>query len=88
MSILYRQNPDMVATEMDGDFVMMNIGTGEYYSIRGSGARIWELASTPIAEAELVKAICDEFNVEEAVCTADVRSFLAELLEAGLILND
>lgn len=88
MSILYRQNPDMVATEMDGDFVMMNIGTGEYYSIRGAGARIWELASTPIAEAELVKTLCDEFAVEETVCTADVRRFVAELLEAGLILNE
>lgn len=88
MSILYRQNPDMVATEMDGDFVMMNIATGEYYSIRGSGARIWELASTPVSEAELVKTICDEFNVEEAVCITDVRRFLAELLESGLILND
>jgi hypothetical protein len=88
MSILYRQNPDMVATEMDGDFVMMNTGTGEYYSIRGSGARMWELASVPISESELVKAICDECNVEEAVCTIDVRKFLTELLEAGLILND
>jgi hypothetical protein len=88
MSILYRQNPDMVATEMDGDFVMMNIATGEYYNIRGSGARIWELSSAPIAELDLVKAICDEFDVEEAVCTTDVRRFVAEMLEAGLILKD
>ena len=88
MTILYRQNPDMVATEMDGDVVMMNIGTGEYYSIRGSGARMWELASTPIAEVELVKTICDEYDVDEAACKTDVRRFLAELLEAGLILNN
>ena len=88
MSILYRQNPDMVATAMDGDVVMMNIGTGEYFSIRGSGARIWELARSPISELDLVKAICDEFNVEEAVCKTDVRKFLTELLDAGLILND
>jgi len=88
MSILYRQNPDMVATEMDGDIVMMNTGTGEYYSIRGSGARIWELASAPITELDLVNRICDEFDVAEAVCAADVRVFLAELLEARLILKD
>ena len=87
MTILYRQNPDMVATEMDGDFVMMNIGSGEYFSIRGVGARIWELASTPLAELDLVKTLCDEFDVDETACTSDVRRFLAELLEAGLILN-
>lgn len=88
MSALYRRNPDMVATEMDGDFVMMNIGTGEYYNIRGSGARIWELAGAPISELDIVKTLCDEFEVDEAVCTTDVRAFLAEMLETGLILKD
>lgn len=88
MSKLYRQNPDMVTTEMDGDVVMMHIGTGEYYSIQGTGARIWELASAPIAEVDLVKTICEEYDVGEAACTTDVRGFLTELIEAGLILND
>jgi hypothetical protein len=72
---------------MDGDFVMLNVNTGEYHSISGSGVRIWELSEKPVTEGQIVQAICAEFDVAEEVCQADVRGFLDELLEAGLILS-
>jgi hypothetical protein len=87
MNILYRRNQDILVTEMDGDFVMMNVETGEYHSIRGSGVRIWELAETPVTEAQIVQAICAECDVAEDVCTVDVRQFLGDLLGAGLLLK-
>ena len=87
MNVLYRRNPDILATEMDGDFVMMNVDTGEYHSIRGSGVRIWELAEAPVTERQIVEALCAEFDVPEDVCHSDVRKFLDELLGAGLILS-
>jgi len=54
MSVLYCRNQDILVTEMDGDFVMMNVETGDYHSIRGSGVRIWELAETPVTEGQIV----------------------------------
>lgn len=88
MNTLYRQNPDILATEMDGEFVMMNADTDEYHSIRGSGARIWELTKNPITEKQIVETICAECDVTEDVCAVDVRRFLTELLGAGLILSN
>ena len=40
MSALYRRNPDMVATEMDGDFVIVTVGTDKYYHTLRSGPPI------------------------------------------------
>ena len=87
MSGSYYRNPEILTSEMDGDFVMMNSGTGEYHSIRGSGAVVWELVGTPVTEAQLVTAICAQYDVDEDVCRADVRRFLDELLAAGLVLS-
>lgn len=87
MNIQYRRNQDILVTEMDGDFVMMNVDTGEYHSIRGSGVRIWELAESPVTERQIVETICAECDISEDVCTADIRRFLAELLGAGLLLS-
>jgi hypothetical protein len=87
MNASYYRNPDILSTEMDGEFVMMNVGSNEYHSIRGSGVRIWELAENPITESQIVEAICAEFDVAEDVCKADVRGFLEEMLGAGLILR-
>jgi len=87
MSVLYCRNQDILVTEMDGDFVMMNVETGDYHSIRGSGVRIWELAETPVTEGQIVATICAECDVPEDVCTADVRQFLDDLLGAGLLLK-
>ena len=86
MNNSYCRNPNIVAAEMDGDFVMMNVESGEYYSIRGSGARIWDLAERPVTESEIVETLCDECEVDESTCRADVRKFLDESLEAGLIM--
>ena len=87
MSGLYHRNPNILATDMDGEYVMMNVDSNEYHSIKGSGVRIWELAESPITEKQIVEAICAEFDVTEDVCKADVRGFLDEMLGAGLILS-
>ena len=86
MEEYYRRNPEIIATEMDDDLVMMDVESGHYFNIRGSGARIWELTKAPVTETAIVRTLCAECDVDEATCRADVQKFLTELREAGLIL--
>ncbi len=79
------QNPDICATDMNGDTVMLDIERGEYFGLGGVGSRIWELLAQPATLATLVTTLCNEFEVEAAVCDNDTRTFLNYLYEHGLI---
>lgn len=81
----FQRNPDLVSTDMDGDTVMMDISHGEYYGIGGVGSRVWDLLASPVSLAEIVKTICDEFDVDEATCQADMERFVGELQGLGLV---
>lgn len=79
------RNPDLIATDMDGETVMMSISRGTYFGLGGIGGRIWVLLAEPLSLAQLVQTVCDEYEVDEATCHADVEQFVNELLTHGLV---
>ena len=80
------RNPDLIATDMDGDTVMMSIERGEYYGVSGVGTRIWELLEKPITLSQVITTICADFEVDEATCQADAERFIRELMDNGMVL--
>lgn len=81
----YRRNPDLLSVDMDGDLVMMSIETGSYFGVSGIGPFIWELIETPRGIAEMVDAICGEFEVDPETASADLAGFLGQLSDNGMI---
>ena len=80
-----RRSPDALATQVDGDIMMLVLSTGMYHSLSGVAARIWELLETPATAAELSARIADEYGVSLDRCRADTDAFLADLTRAGLV---
>jgi len=81
----YLRNPELIATDMDGETVMMSLARGEYFGLGGVGGYLWELLAVPHSLDELVDSVCAEFEVDEARGRADLEAFLAELLKNELI---
>lgn len=79
------RNPDLVAADIDGDVVMLDVERGEYFGIGGIGPRIWELLDQPTTMAGIVDTICAEYDVDAGTCRADVERFLGELRQADLV---
>lgn len=75
----------LVATDMDGETVMMNVSQGTYFGLGGIGGRIWTLLTEPATVEHMVRTICSEYAVDEATCRVDVEQFLQELLTHGLV---
>ncbi len=42
------QIEEIVASDIDGETVMMSIENGEYYGLDDIGSRIWELIEKPV----------------------------------------
>ncbi|MEM8793226.1 MAG: PqqD family peptide modification chaperone [Pseudomonadota bacterium] len=69
-----------------GDRVMaMSLDEGKYFAMQSTGGRIWDLLEAPKSEAELVEALCAEYDVAPAQCLRDLRAFLNDLRDHGLI---
>ena len=79
------RDPDLVATEMDGELVMMSIERGEYFGLNRVGSRIWELLHSPMRMHELCDRLEQEFEIDAARCREEVLAFVGELLEQGLV---
>ena len=84
-SSIVRRNADLLSVEMDGDLVMMSIESGNYFGVSGIGPHVWQLIETPQSLGELVEAVCAEFEVDPETASADLRRFLGELSEHGMI---
>jgi hypothetical protein len=78
------RNPGMIAADMDGETVMMDMERGSYFGIAGIGGRIWEMLEQPRDIAGLVADISAEYDVAEADCAADVQRFVAQMIGHGL----
>lgn len=79
------QATGLVAVDMDGEKVMLNIEKGKYYGLDGIGSRIWELIEKPHTIQEMVSALLKEYDVEEKTCQDEVLAFLNKLYAQGLV---
>lgn len=80
-----RRNPELLSVEMDGDLVMMSIESGNYFGVSGVGPTIWEFLESPKNFDQIVAEICASFEVDAPVASADLRKFLDNLAENGMI---
>lgn len=84
----YRLNsPEVVSETLDGEALIVHLGTGAYYSCRGSGEAIWAqlLAGRTVKEA--ADALASSFTPNLEALTHDIERFLAELLEEDLLVD-
>ena len=74
---------------LDDDQVFMDVAEGEFYGLRETGRRTWQLieegGETGKLVEELTAALCAEFKVDEEKCRRDLAVLLAELQAAGLV---
>jgi hypothetical protein len=70
----YRICPEVVHETVDGEVVIIHLGTGVYYSIRGRGVSLWEGAVAGATSDSLAR-----------VAPTEAESFLRELEGEGLI---
>lgn len=82
---LVSQVPGNIASDMDGEKVILSIENGKYYNLGKVGGEIWNQLSLPVNLESLITNLMKEFNVPRDMCEADVQSFLEKLLAEGLV---
>lgn len=84
---LQRTN-DVVATDMNGEMVMMHIEKGTYFAITGSGGQIWDALEQPATLSEVIAHVERESDVSEVEdLPGIVGEFVDKLVEQGLVVS-
>ncbi|MGD0247023.1 MAG: PqqD family protein [Streptosporangiaceae bacterium] len=82
-----KRREGVAAQVADGEAVLLDIESGEYFSLNSVGSRIWELCDGTRTAAEIVSVICGEFDVAEDVATADAQEILGEFARENLVVR-
>jgi len=69
--------PEVVDESVDGEALIVHLGTGAYYSSRGNGDATWQLLASGSTPAEVAGLL--------AVSIAEVAEFAAQLVEEQLL---
>jgi predicted AAA+ superfamily ATPase len=81
-----RLRPNKLVWRQVGEEVMiLDTETSEYLSVNRTGTVLWPMLAEGCAKSELVKALVNNFEVEEERALADVERFLCSLGELGLL---
>jgi len=80
-----RRSTDTASRIIGSEAIILTPLDGKLVTLNGTGARIWEL----IAETQQVDRIADtlraEYEVTPDIAAADVRAFLEDMLQRGMI---
>jgi hypothetical protein len=65
--------------------VLLDVETGEYFSLNAVGREIWKLISGPTRVSDLVSAVADLMAEPDDSLESDVQDFVGSMLERGLV---
>lgn len=68
------------------EIVVLDLESSRYVTLNGSGTLLYELLRTDDRQrGDLVRALLDEYDVDEDQAARDVDAFVGQLQEAGLL---
>ncbi|GGI95727.1 lasso peptide biosynthesis PqqD family chaperone [Paenibacillus hunanensis] len=79
------QNKNYIASDMNGEKVMLDVQSGKYYNLGTIGGRIWDLSAQASTVDEIVARLLEEYEVSQEVCKQQVTTFMGQMLSEGLV---
>jgi hypothetical protein len=76
---------DVVFRELDGEAVLLDLGTGTYFGLNGVGTRIWQLIDHGHEPADIINVLAAEYDAATPTIAADVERLIGELKARRLI---
>ena len=78
-------NEGVAAKVMDGEAIIMNLGTGVYYSMDKVGALLWSLLESGHSLAQCVDTLVARCGAAPERVSGDLLRLVQELVDEGLI---
>ena len=81
-----KRNPELLAVDMDGETVMMDMESGNYFGINAVGSHIWEVLETENKVTTIIETVSSQFEVKNGdTVQEDIMAFLGDMVEQRLV---
>lgn len=70
---------------VENETVVLNIDTGIYYTLDGSGKTIWDMMASGKGEDEIIGKVVSKFDVDTKTVAKDLESLIKTFKKEGLI---
>lgn len=85
MTTWYSCHPDLRLTAVDGEGVVLHLGSRRYFSVNETGVTILEALASPQTLIDLTARVAAEYDVTAAAAERSVREFLDRCVDAHLV---
>ena len=83
---LYRKNPSVISTDLDGSAILLNLDTKYYYNLNETGFKVWQLLDESTSAWEIGKKLVDEYDVDLETVIESLSGIMKKLERENLIL--
>ena len=92
IDLRFVRNQEVVVRKIQGELIIVPIRSGvgdlnSLYTLNPVGAVLWDFMNESHTIGEMVKRVCDEFEVTAAQAQRDIEAFLDSLMQEKLILS-
>jgi len=81
-----RINPIVLATDVDGEVIMMDAERGAYYGLNAVGSDIWNRLTEPMVVADLCGILARAYDAPADRIEAETLELVQVLAEKNLVL--
>lgn len=85
MNRCFRAHPDLRLTALEGEGVVLHLGSRRYFSVNETGLAILQRLQPSASLPELVAALTDKFDVTEEQAERSANAFLDRCLQSHLV---
>jgi hypothetical protein len=83
-----RVNTKMVHETVDAEVIIIDLDSGTYYSIMGTGADVWRAVERGLTRRQVLDAVAHAYAGDQAAVRPAVDAFLDDLVAHGIVLVD
>ncbi len=77
----------VVHETIDGETILIHLGTGTYYNLEGAGAEAWNLLAAGADETRLLEAADERYDGDPEAIRAALSTLVDELVREGLLFE-
>jgi hypothetical protein len=76
---------DVISAEVDGELVLLNTTSGEYFGLNRVATYIWQAMAEQPTVSEIGAGVQATFDVDASTAFHDLTQLLDQLAESGLV---
>ncbi|MDQ3068778.1 MAG: PqqD family protein [Acidobacteriota bacterium] len=81
-------SPDALARDLNGEVLVLDLRSSQYFGLTGTGARVWQLVESGHDSADAITdTLAAEFDADPERIKEDVERFLDDLVARGLLVG-